>query len=151
MTSAGALRWPSVAAAPGLLLPVLPPITIVFTNVDAPEVLLRRRRTFAPRVQQLLGCVVRDALRRCGGYLCRVQDGDLRFMCAFASPIAALEWCVLAAGHKTDAPTLHSTLNPLRHPLPSPFCGLEHAHEHERKRQGSSNLPCLLPPTHLTH
>jgi adenylate cyclase len=46
-------------------------------------------------VQALLHQAVREGLRRCGGYLCRVQEGDLRFMVAFASPVAALEWCLV--------------------------------------------------------
>ena len=29
------------------------------------------------------------------GYLVRVQEGDLRYMLAFAHPVAALEWCLL--------------------------------------------------------
>jgi hypothetical protein len=53
------------------------------------------RRSFTPKVQVLLHQAVRDGLRRCGGYLCRVQEGDLRFMVAFASPAAALEWCLV--------------------------------------------------------
>jgi adenylate cyclase len=53
------------------------------------------RRSFTPKVQALLHQAVRDGLRRCGGYLCRVQEGDLRFMVAFASPVAALEWCLV--------------------------------------------------------
>lgn len=53
------------------------------------------RRTFTPLVQALLSRVPRDALRRLGGYLCRVQEGDMKFMVAFASPVTALEWCLL--------------------------------------------------------
>jgi hypothetical protein len=68
---------------------------MVFMAVEGPEQLVRRRRTFTPRVQVLLSRVVRDALRRLGGYLCRVQEGDMKFMVAFASPVTALEWCLL--------------------------------------------------------
>eukprot|EP00775_Hariotina_reticulata_P001620 gene1620-1960_t len=30
-----------------------------------------------------------------GGYLCRMQEGDLKYMLAFASARGALEWCLL--------------------------------------------------------
>lgn len=77
------------------ILQPLPPVTMVFMAVEGPEQLVRRRRTFTPVVQSLLSRVVRDALRRLGGYLCRVQEGDMKFMVAFASPVTALEWCLL--------------------------------------------------------
>lgn len=73
----------------------LPPVTMVFMAVEGPEQLVKRRRPFTPVVQGLLNRVVRDALRRLGGYLCRVQEGDMKFMVAFASPVTALEWCLL--------------------------------------------------------
>jgi hypothetical protein len=73
----------------------LPPVTMVFMAVEGPEQLVKRRRSFTPVVQGLLNRVVRDALRRLGGYLCRVQEGDMKFMVAFASPVTALEWCLL--------------------------------------------------------
>jgi hypothetical protein len=68
---------------------------MVFMAVEGPEQLVRRRRSFTPIVQGLLCRVVRDALRRLGGYLCRVQEGDMKFMVAFADPLTALEWCLL--------------------------------------------------------
>lgn len=90
---------PSRAAsmfAPQLLGGVpLPPVTMVFMGVDHCDSLVKRRRSFAPKVAGLLGRVVRDALRRTGGYLCRVQEGDLKFMVAFGSPVSALEWCLV--------------------------------------------------------
>ncbi len=30
-----------------------------------------------------------------GGYLVRVQEGDLKFMVCFASPVGALEFCLI--------------------------------------------------------
>ncbi|KAF6251508.1 hypothetical protein COO60DRAFT_610652 [Scenedesmus sp. NREL 46B-D3] len=78
-----------------LALQRLPAVTMVFMSAENPEQLVRRRRSFTPKVQALLHQAVRDGLRRCGGYLCRVQEGDLRFMVAFASPVAALEWCLV--------------------------------------------------------
>jgi hypothetical protein len=90
---------PSVGSGSRLLsnplMQPLPPVTMVFMAVEGPEQLVRRRRTFTPLVQSLLSRVVRDALRRLGGYLCRVQDGDMKFMVAFASPVTAMEWCLL--------------------------------------------------------
>ena len=79
---------------PSGLLP-LPPVTMVFMAIESPDQLVRRRRSFTPAVQALLSRVVRDSLRRVGGYLCRVQEGDLKFMVAFANPVVALEWCLL--------------------------------------------------------
>lgn len=55
---------------------------------------MKRRRSFAPKVMALLVRVVRDGLRRTGGYLCRIQEGDLKFMVAFSSPVTAVEWCL---------------------------------------------------------
>ncbi|WIA10689.1 hypothetical protein OEZ85_010869 [Tetradesmus obliquus] len=78
-----------------MALQQLPAVTMVFMSAENPEQLVRRRRSFTPKVQALLHQAVRDGLRRCGGYLCRVQEGDLRFMVAFASPVAALEWCLV--------------------------------------------------------
>lgn len=90
--SSGSMQAPQVCSP---LMQPLPPVTMVFMAVEGPEQLVRRRRTFTPRVQVLLSRVVRDALRRLGGYLCRVQEGDMKFMVAFASPVTALEWCLL--------------------------------------------------------
>lgn len=81
--------YPSPVMAP------LPPVTMVFMAVEGPDQLVKRRRPFTPVVQALLNRVVRDALRRLGGYLCRVQEGDMKFMVAFASPVTALEWCLV--------------------------------------------------------
>eukprot|EP00878_Enallax_costatus_P046993 GHUV01057339.1.p1 GENE.GHUV01057339.1~~GHUV01057339.1.p1 ORF type:complete len:472 (+),score=123.21 GHUV01057339.1:459-1874(+) len=77
------------------LLQPLPPVTMVFASIEQPEQLLKRRKSLAPRLIHLLNKVVRDALRRCGGYLCRLQEGDLRFMLAFSNPATALEWCLI--------------------------------------------------------
>jgi hypothetical protein len=77
------------------LMQPLPAVTMVFMAVEGPEQLVRRRRTFTPLVQSLLSRVVRDSLRRLGGYLCRVQEGDMKFMVVFGSPVTALEWCLL--------------------------------------------------------
>jgi hypothetical protein len=91
-SSSGSMQAPQICSP---LIQPLPPVTMVFMAVEGPELLVRRRRTFTPRVQALLSRVVRDALRRLGGYLCRVQEGDMKFMVAFASPVTALEWCLL--------------------------------------------------------
>lgn len=90
--SSGSLPHPQLCSP---LMQPLPPVTMVFMAVEGPEQLVRRRRPFTPVVQALLSRVVRDALRRLGGYLCRVQEGDLKMMVAFASPVMALEWCLL--------------------------------------------------------
>lgn len=75
-----------------MLRPAMRPPSHLLLLLQNPEQLVKRRRSFAPKVTALLNCVVRDALRRTGGYLCRVQDGDLKFMLAFHSPLVALEW-----------------------------------------------------------
>lgn len=91
--SSGSLPPPQLCSS--LMMQPLPPVTMVFMAVEGPEQLVRRRRPFTPVVQALLSRVVRDALRRLGGYLCRVQEGDLKMMVAFASPVTALEWCLV--------------------------------------------------------
>lgn len=96
VTHQGAYGISSPCLYPGSpMLQPLPPVTMVFMAVEGPEQLVRRRRPFTPLVQSLLNRVVRDALRRLGGYLCRVQEGDMKFMVAFGDPVTALEWCLL--------------------------------------------------------
>jgi len=105
---------------PALSLLPLPPVTMVFMAVEGPDQLVRRRRTFTPVVQSLLSRVVRDALRRLGGYLCRVQEGDMKFMVVFASPVTALEWCVLVqVGHLDNSELSKSLPRVIKHSLHS--------------------------------
>lgn len=36
------------------------------------------------------------------GYLCREQEGDMKYMVAFREPCRALEWCLLVQVRVTD-------------------------------------------------
>ena len=93
---------PSLPCAPPSLgqpvLPqlVMPLVTIVFVCVEGAAALKRRRST-CREIHQLLLTAMRDVLRFVagGGYWCQHWAGDLKYMLAFSSPRAALEWCLL--------------------------------------------------------
>lgn len=73
----------------GALAPMLPPATIVFCALDGSDrAALRGRSTSVFRAVHALlrDCVLRSLRAFPGSYLCRDQEGDLRFMLAFASP-----------------------------------------------------------------
>ena len=54
----------------------LPNVTLVFACVDGAKNFIKRRRSFADEVHQLLSTLMREALRHVpGGYLCREQEG----------------------------------------------------------------------------
>ncbi len=91
-------------SGPGSLPPLLssnpvPPVTLVFTSVEGAKMFASRRRHLAKEVHAHLSPLLLEAARHVGGgYLCRMQPGDLKYMAAFATPLAALEWCGTATG-----------------------------------------------------
>jgi hypothetical protein len=77
-----------------------PLVTVVFARAEGPSGRPLRERggggqEFAA-TSAALSRVLLAALRLVpGGYLCRQRPGDLKYMAAFASPQAALAWCLL--------------------------------------------------------
>ncbi len=77
----------------------LPPITMAFAIVDGGKTFAARHRRDVRRVNDVCAACIRSCLRVVpGGYLCRLQDGDLKYMVAFASPEVrgtgmATPWC----------------------------------------------------------
>ncbi|KAI8476209.1 MAG: hypothetical protein J3K34DRAFT_271511 [Monoraphidium minutum] len=76
----------------------LPPVTMVFAAVEGAKALSRARRDPELRALALLLRSTLRAALECvpGGYLCREQEGDLKYMLAFDSAAGALTWCLLA-------------------------------------------------------
>jgi hypothetical protein len=69
---------------------------MVFCSVDGVKKLRWRRAEAQQEVHQLCSRAIKETLRAMPeGYLCREQPGDLKYMVAFASPSAALEWALL--------------------------------------------------------
>ena len=74
----------------------IPNITMVFCMVEGGKVFAARSRADAKVVHETLSSVISDTIKDFpGGYLCRKQDGDLKYMLAFDSPCAALAWCLV--------------------------------------------------------
>jgi class 3 adenylate cyclase len=75
----------------------MPRVTMVFACVEGAKWLVRWRHAGEVReMARLLRMVLVAALRAVpGGYLCREQEGGLRYMLAFGSAEAALQWCLL--------------------------------------------------------
>jgi hypothetical protein len=44
---------------------------------------------------QVLLAALPEADGQCDGYLCREQEGDMKYMLAFREPSRALQWCLL--------------------------------------------------------
>jgi hypothetical protein len=84
----------------------------VFAAVEGAKSLLRwRRAAEAAAVAPLLRRVMAAALDAVpGGYLCREQEGELKYMLAFPSAAAALEWCLLVQEAAMYAPWPASVL-----------------------------------------
>ncbi|KAI8472451.1 MAG: hypothetical protein J3K34DRAFT_519781 [Monoraphidium minutum] len=104
-TDRGFFDAPGAAAAARLtprdLVPAaecMPPVTLVFAGVEGAKWLMRWRHAGEVReMARLLRLVLAAALRAVpGGYLCREQEGGLRYMLAFRSAEGALAWCLLA-------------------------------------------------------
>lgn len=75
----------------------LPRVTFVFVEAEEAKQLARRCHADMPAVTQLaLSCFKGLLCGWPGGYLCRSDEGQLRFMLAFAAPADALEWCMVA-------------------------------------------------------
>uniref|UniRef100_A0A383VRV6 Guanylate cyclase domain-containing protein n=1 Tax=Tetradesmus obliquus TaxID=3088 RepID=A0A383VRV6_TETOB len=78
------------------LAPPMPPVTMVFLVVEGAKVFGKGRRPLVKEVHAQLAALLVEALKHTqGGYLCRMQEGDLKYMVAFSSARSALEWCLL--------------------------------------------------------
>lgn len=79
---------------------------MVFAAVEGARGMMRWRRAAETRtVARLLRRVLLAALDAVpGGYLCREQEGELKYMLAFPSAAAALQWCLLVQEASMYAP-----------------------------------------------
>eukprot|EP00775_Hariotina_reticulata_P013223 gene13223-13354_t len=74
----------------------LPPVTIVFAAVQGGKQLVQRKERAAAVVHQALSKVMQVVLLALpDGYLCREQEGALKYLLAFKEPARAAEWCLL--------------------------------------------------------
>jgi len=74
----------------------LPNITMVFSIVDGGKTYAKSHRKEARDIHRIIESVIRSTLRQIpGGYLCRLQDGDLKYMVAFPTAQSALSWCLV--------------------------------------------------------
>jgi hypothetical protein len=104
----------------------LPAVTMVFVSVEGARALARRRRPLARAVHRLLSDALRaslaDAAAAAGdvppegawtvvrgigggsGYLCREQEGELKYMVSFPTAREALAWCLVVQEALMHAP-----------------------------------------------
>lgn len=80
--------------------PPLPAVTMIFAAVDGGKALVRKKPEVARIVHNALGRIIQLLLmpERDGhqdGYLCRQQEGVLKYMLAFREPARAVEWALL--------------------------------------------------------
>ncbi|KAI8463865.1 MAG: nucleotide cyclase [Monoraphidium minutum] len=77
-------------------LDAMPLVTFVFAGAEGARELLRGAgAAAAAEAARLLRLVLRAGLDAVpGGYLCREQEGKLRYMLVFDSPERALQWCL---------------------------------------------------------
>ncbi|GAX74578.1 hypothetical protein CEUSTIGMA_g2027.t1 [Chlamydomonas eustigma] len=74
----------------------LPPVTMVFCCVEGGKEYAKKHREEAHAIHLLIAGIIRCTLREVpGSYLCRMQDGDLKYMVVFSSPLAAIAWCLV--------------------------------------------------------
>ena len=87
---------------------VLPPVTMVFASVEGARQLARRHRVLACATHRILSetlrAILRDQDSPATGYLCREQEGDLKYMIVFSSPRSAMEWCLVVQQALLHAP-----------------------------------------------
>ncbi|KAF8071314.1 serine/threonine-protein kinase/receptor R818 [Scenedesmus sp. PABB004] len=85
---AGGLRRPGA--------PAFPPVTFCFVAVEGSQQLQLHRYPGLRDMHLLLHRLLLEAVQQVpGSYLCRAQQGELRFLAAFASPAGAVEWALL--------------------------------------------------------
>lgn len=75
----------------------LPPVTMVFAAVEGAKALSRWRRASELR---RLAAMIRNVMLAMlevvpGGYLCREQEAELKYMLAFADAANGLQWCLM--------------------------------------------------------
>eukprot|EP00775_Hariotina_reticulata_P005600 gene5600-5838_t len=84
------------ATAKLLDVALLPPVTMVFAAVDGGVNLVRKREQVAKVVHRVVTRLMQAVLLALpDGYLCREQDGVLKYMLAFKEAARAAEWCIL--------------------------------------------------------
>lgn len=80
-------------------LPSLPDVTVVFISVASASSFVSKHSQQEVRAlhRLLLRCMRQQLALAPGGdgYMCRTQDGDLKYMAAFAAPHRAVQWCLL--------------------------------------------------------
>ena len=103
--------WPlplSVSCPPPPTHPIPPtqvsplgPVTLVFAKVEGgSDWRAVQARSEAEQVSQVQDAILRIILTALqdvpGGYLCRVQDGEFKYMLAFDTAQGALGWCLVS-------------------------------------------------------
>lgn len=69
----------------------LPPMTMVFAMVDGGKQFAVLHRKDARQVHKVIAACIQNTLRRTEqGYLCRMQDGEMKYMVAFHNPSVGL-------------------------------------------------------------
>eukprot|EP00775_Hariotina_reticulata_P005277 gene5277-5512_t len=76
--------------------PLLGPVTMVFAAVHGGKSLVRKKEQAAHVVHNTLQRIMQAVLLALpDGYLCREQEGELKYMLAFQEPTRAAEWCLI--------------------------------------------------------
>ncbi|GAX74576.1 hypothetical protein CEUSTIGMA_g2025.t1 [Chlamydomonas eustigma] len=74
----------------------LPNVTMVFCCVDGGKDYAKKHREEAHVIHTIIAGIIHDTMRQVpGSYLCRMQDGDLKYMVVFSTPAAAIAWCLV--------------------------------------------------------
>ena len=74
---------------------LLPLVTFVFVSLEGGNLHSSKCRSESKRVNAILVTLFQSVLSEMpGGYICRVMEGELKYMLAFDSPASALIFCI---------------------------------------------------------
>jgi class 3 adenylate cyclase len=84
-----------MALTPGSNRPLLPSVTMVFSQVESSSNYLARHRLDASKVHLEIAAIMKSILRQIpGGYCVREQEAELKYLTAFSTPESALLFCI---------------------------------------------------------